>query len=129
MSPQQFLGLTPERRLFFWEIVHGKRGPSAWKFVLSALRRARRPFNILMANRDSALDSERRFWDKWFLTRGLAWPAEYRERLNPQQPLSSFYCQFVDQLPASRVRILDVGAGPLTILGKTHRSKQLEIVA
>lgn len=77
----------------------------------------------------AAVDHELSFWDHWFATRGREWPDDYRARLDPDSPLSAYHRGFIDHLPHAKIRILDVGAGPLTLLGKTHPSKALEIVA
>lgn len=75
------------------------------------------------------LDNEQEFWERWFRTQGGEWPEDYRNRLIPDLPLGDYYRRFIEHLPQARVRILDVGAGPLTLLGKTHPTKRLEIVA
>ena len=77
----------------------------------------------------TGLKEEMEFWDDWFRTKGSIWPEEYKRRLDPLQPLSWYHRDFIDHLPGDRVRILDVGSGPLTVLGKTHPSKDLIIVA
>ncbi len=75
------------------------------------------------------LEDELRFWDKWFKKKGLAWPDDYRHRLDPDAPLAEDYREFIDHIPQDEIRILDVGAGPLTVLGKKHPSKRLMIIA
>jgi SAM-dependent methyltransferase len=78
---------------------------------------------------EAGIAHEVQFWDRYFKTKGLDWPKDYQERLNPNSPLSEYHRQFVDQLPTESVQILDVGAGPLTVIGKTHPTKQLNITA
>jgi len=71
--------------------------------------------------------SELRFWDAYLATQGSDWPDDYRRRLEPDAPLQPEVAAF---LPAkSEVHILDVGAGPLTYLGKKHEGKQVLITA
>jgi SAM-dependent methyltransferase len=95
--------------------------------MLHSLRRpVRRPPPV---ERSTALEDELQFWREWFQTGGLEWPWEFRDRLDPQLPIQPYVATYIDRLNAERVRILDVGAGPLTTLGKRHPSKQLEIVA
>lgn len=77
----------------------------------------------------SGLKEELEFWDEWFRTKGSIWPDEYKRRLDPLEPLSHYHRDFINHLPQDKVRILDVGAGPLTVLGKIHPSKELVIVA
>lgn len=69
------------------------------------------------------------FWDNVLKTKGGQWPADFQNRMDPDTYLHSFLCQFIDGLPQRDVAILDVGAGPLTVLGKQHPSKRLHIVA
>jgi SAM-dependent methyltransferase len=73
------------------------------------------------------LDDEVRFWDDYLRTRGLQWPDEYAERVDPEAMLREQ--QILTRLPDSgTVRILDVGAGPLTVLGKRAPGVRLELV-
>jgi len=80
-------------------------------------------------SRAERVADELRFWDKWFKKKGLQWPDDYRSRLDPDSPLAEEYCECIEHLPQYEIRILDVGAGPLTVLGKKHPSKRLVIVA
>ncbi|WP_170219197.1 class I SAM-dependent methyltransferase [Nocardioides litoris] len=66
-------------------------------------------------------------WDQQWLR-----DAHERGLLDPAQPLEdTFVVEAVDRLPADRepVTLLDVGAGPLTPLGKVHPRRALEITA
>jgi SAM-dependent methyltransferase len=77
-----------------------------------------------------ALRREVRFWRHWLsIEGGTHWRQDYRERLDPDRPLQGHVSAFVDRIAADTIRILDVGAGPLTKLGKKHPSKKLEITA
>lgn len=49
--------------------------------------------------------------------------------MEPDRPLSDFHRQFIDPLDVADVRILEVGSGPITMLGIRHPSKRLDIVA
>lgn len=77
----------------------------------------------------AGLEDEIAFWDRWLRTGGGEWSEDYRRRLDPELPLSEYHRSLIDHLNAKSIRILDVGAGPLTLLGKKHPDKQLEIVA
>ena len=63
------------------------------------------------------IDFEIEFWSSWFESKGLSWSQDYKNRLNKDLVLQS---EFVDLLNCikSVPSILDVGAGPLTALGK-----------
>lgn len=71
--------------------------------------------------------SEVNFWDEWFKTKGLSWPDQYKERMNPSQPFQANLKQFLPEQQV--VAVLDVGAGPLTLLGKKMPGKELLITA
>jgi SAM-dependent methyltransferase len=92
------------------------------RYVVGLYRRTR-------ADRAGGIADELRFWDAWLRTAGLEWPEGYRARLDPASELSEYYRSFVDHLPQEEIAILDVGAGPLTALGKRHPAKRLRITA
>ena len=79
--------------------------------------------------RSVALRGEVGFWRNWLSTGGMYWPEDFRARFDPERRLEGHLAPYVDRLEAQHVRILDVGSGPLTKLGKTHASKRLEITA
>jgi SAM-dependent methyltransferase len=79
--------------------------------------------------REKGVSHELEFWRRWFETRGYLWPDDYRRRLDVDAPLEEPL--IVDRLPqvdADPVAILDVGAGPLTCLGKRYPGRSLAIV-
>ncbi len=67
------------------------------------------------------------FWTQWFQTQGLDWKSDFLNRLNPQLPLQDYLIGLLPE--ASPCSVLDVGAGPLTLLGKVLPGRQLTIVA
>ena len=74
------------------------------------------------------LDSEVTFWKTWLMTEGLEWRDDFRERLDPASVLAhDVVVERLREIPAETISILDVGAGPLTILGKTFPRKVLNI--
>jgi SAM-dependent methyltransferase len=75
------------------------------------------------------LGAELFFWWRWLGTRGLRWPEEFERRLDPQRPLLDHVAAYVRRIEAQPVRILDVGAGPVTCLGYRLEGKALEIAA
>src|SRR2546430_5369848 len=101
--------------------------PQRLRSILKDLLRTGR--RMPPVDRSVALQEEIQFWRDWFLTGGLQWPYDFRERFDPDQPIQPYVAAYIDRLDAEYVRILDVGAGPLTKLGKTHPSKRLEITA
>jgi len=74
------------------------------------------------------LPEEVRFWDDYVRTRGLEWPDEYQRRVDPDAPFVEQ--EILARLPADAtapIRILDVGAGPLTVLGTRVPGRVVEI--
>ena len=57
-----------------------------------------------------------------------AW-AQYLPRMDPASPVEDPVASLIAGLPDESVALLDVGAGPLTVLGKTHPEKTLRITA
>jgi SAM-dependent methyltransferase len=74
--------------------------------------------------------AEVEFWRRYLLTRGSDWPDEYRHRVDPIAALSEpLVADRLGRFAGSAVSILDVGAGPLTILGKRYPDRKLHITA
>src|SRR4030095_15037997 len=88
------------------------------------VRRGRSP-----VDREVALQQEIQFWKDWFITRGLQWPQDFRERFDPNQPIQKHVARYLDRLEGECVSILAVGSGPITKLGKKPSSKRLVITA
>jgi len=81
----------------------------------------------------AGVPSEIEWWEHWLAAAKsqteLEYWKDYEERLNPEQPLQEFVIEHLDASPASTVSILDVGAGPLTILGKRWDGHEVHITA
>jgi SAM-dependent methyltransferase len=61
-------------------------------------------------------------------TRGEPWPQDFERRLDPDaRVMEDRLVDLFTRVPTERVRILDVGAGPLTVLGKVLPGRRLEI--
>jgi SAM-dependent methyltransferase len=76
------------------------------------------------------LKTELVFWDRYFATGGLDWSPRYAERLDPDAPLlESAVIESLDRLDQRELSVLDVGAGPITALGRVYRGRRLRIVA
>jgi SAM-dependent methyltransferase len=77
------------------------------------------------------LPEELAFWEKRLRDPDVAtnWHA-YAHRTDPDAPVGDpVVTALLDQIPEADVSILDVGAGPLTALGKTHPGKNVRITA
>lgn len=76
------------------------------------------------------LPAELEYWTEYLRTHGGEFPDGYRKRLDPETPVTDpVLLEAIERAPDDPVRILDVGAGPLTILEKQHPVRRLEIVA
>jgi SAM-dependent methyltransferase len=76
------------------------------------------------------LDEEIEFWHRWLRDRGAPWPEDYIWRTDPNSPLQPRMREYLSpSSPDAHLRILDVGSGPLTILGKRWGDRRLEISA
>lgn len=104
-------------------------GTGARKAGRSAYRALRRFLRPVWRSRVLGLWAERFFWWRWIRTRGLVWPDEFKRRLDPNCPLIPEVAAYVRKVAAAPVRILDVGAGPVTSLGYRLEGKTLEITA
>jgi hypothetical protein len=75
------------------------------------------------------LTEEIGFW-KRVLPDRVATDPGYRLRADPTAPMRDPLVKFlIAQIPEETVSIIDVGAGPLTALGKTYPGKTLRITA
>lgn len=75
------------------------------------------------------IDYEVDFWTKWFSTSGGQWPEDFRMRLDPGVEIEPSFMELVTTADAAHAKILDVGSGPLSILGKVHNGVRLDITA
>jgi hypothetical protein len=71
------------------------------------------------------IGDELKFWDSYFATKGLPSPHTLGERLDPELPVQERVSALLPNKP--HIRILDVGAGPLTSLGKRYDGTRIEI--
>jgi SAM-dependent methyltransferase len=77
----------------------------------------------------SGLWEEVAFWDEWLGTRGLKWPQAFARRMDPQTAIEPQLVALLDHPPGSVVKILDVGAGPLTAVGQVWEGRTVEVTA
>jgi SAM-dependent methyltransferase len=77
-----------------------------------------------------ALPCEEKYWEEYISQKGgTEYSANFAERMNPQTPLQAHVRCHINAPEGSTVKILDVGAGPLTVLGKTWPERKIEITA
>jgi SAM-dependent methyltransferase len=102
--------------------------------IRSSLGKARaalmRRLGLLQTDWESSLPEEVRFWANALSDPSTHWiPEEFSQRTDPSLPLQQELQDLLGQDCGPTVRILDVGAGPLTRLGKVWVGKTIEIVA
>ena len=74
-------------------------------------------------NWETEKSSEINFWDNWLRTRGGQWNEEFEFRVNADTYFSEYFIKYLP-VDESVIDVLDVGAGPLTILGKKIKSNR-----
>jgi SAM-dependent methyltransferase len=80
-------------------------------------------------NWKNGLSYEVAFWDRWLANKGGRYKDDYENRLNASLPVDFWMAKLIDELNVSDPSILDVGAGPISCLGKIHSGKPLSITA
>lgn len=76
---------------------------------------------------EKGTEYEINFWFRWFETKGLEWKKDYADRLDANLPFQDYLVNYLPK--SSKCTILDVGAGPLTMLGKKLPGYDLDIIA
>lgn len=75
-------------------------------------------------------NEEVNFWQSWAQSRGAEWKQDYAYRFDSQCESTGLIQYLLNsELINNDYRILDVGAGPVTTLGKYHRGTKLNITA
>jgi SAM-dependent methyltransferase len=70
------------------------------------------------------------FWTTFVTTKGADWPRAWSRLVDPGGPVKDqFIKDKIALVDANPVKILDVGAGPLSVVGATYPGKELEITA
>ena len=81
--------------------------------------------------RSQGLPHELAFWSDWFELRGgPRWEQDYRRRLEPAPLIDDpLVTERLDELAATDVKVIDVGAGPISRLGNRYPGKRIDLVA
>ena len=112
------------------ELIRKILGTLRRRLKQASVHRKRQRGELQSPDWQSGLLEENVFW-----TRALTDPArnwninEYRERTNPDFELQPELRSLIPAPEGATVRILDVGAGPLTRIGKKWPGRRLEIIA
>lgn len=67
------------------------------------------------------------FWDGFIGSKGGKWPEDFVERFDANLPLQPYLAEIISAPKGATIRILDVGAGPLTFVGRTSPDWEIEI--
>lgn len=98
--------------------------------ITRRVRKAVRPLTPRRLVHRAGLRGELRWWRGYIATGGGDWPEDLRQRLDPDAPLlEPLIADRLDRFGRAPVRVLDVGAGPVSALGRTHGDLRLEITA
>lgn len=105
----------------------------AWRTLPASVHRwlqAKWVGRIMKALWDKGISDEVKFWEQYIATEVLEYKDEYKMRLDPLSLLQeNLIIDCLHDIPSDTVSILDVGAGPLTSLGKVYTGKILKITA
>lgn len=74
------------------------------------------------------LPTEVAHWDVWLRSRGANDPAEFERRVSSDLPLQEYLRTLLPQSDGHAYRILDIGAGPLSSVGKTVQGRKVDLV-
>ena len=77
----------------------------------------------------ASIAGEVRFWRDWLATKGARYPGSYDRAFDANLELQPAIAELIAAPDGATVRLLDVGAGPLTFLGRTHPTWTLELTA
>ena len=74
------------------------------------------------------------FWDgyigkNYVLVNGVPASAEGRERSDPARPLQPEFVELIEHIPDHDLRILDVGSGPFSRMGRAMAGRRIELTA
>ena len=78
---------------------------------------------------ESGLGSEISFWDEWLASKGGRWAAGFTRLLDHSRELEPSFKELIDAPPRSVVKLLDVGAGPITSLAVRWEGRHVVTIA
>jgi SAM-dependent methyltransferase len=74
--------------------------------------------------------SEVKYWADWLAQEGGESRSDYLYRVDPTAELRDpLVTTAMDQIPTREISVLDVGAGPLTVVGKRYRGRHINVTA
>ena len=78
---------------------------------------------------NAGLAQEESFWEEWLASKGGQWSDGFQRLLDPNRELEPQFTRLLDAPEGAVVRILDVGAGPLTSLAVQWPGRRVVTVA
>jgi SAM-dependent methyltransferase len=75
------------------------------------------------------IDYELQFWNRFLETGGGEWPDDFKRRLDPDLPVEDWIVNGMVIDDSRPLKVLDVGAGPLTTFGRRHKGVKIDITA
>lgn len=89
-----------------------------------------RKFSPRCGDWSAGVPEELRFWEMALSEQGRKWNAEeFRRRTDPRSEFQPELRTLIPARPGATIRVLDVGAGPLTTLGSHWEGRDLHITA
>jgi homopolymeric O-antigen transport system permease protein len=76
----------------------------------------------------ATLEPQLDWWKTWFTGRGLEWPADFAERLDPERPVQERIARHLPGPGTRDITILDVGPGPLSRIGRVYQGTRVRVV-
>jgi SAM-dependent methyltransferase len=73
--------------------------------------------------------SEIAFWDRWHASEGLQWPESFKQRQLATRQFDINLLRGMTYEDIGSLKLLDVGAGPMTSLGPDYKGTRLDITA
>jgi len=100
-----------------------------WHLLRRARIRVLRRLGLLKGDWNAGLPKELQFWDWALANGGRNWdPGEWRNATNPNFELQAELKELIPAPAGAVVRVLDVGSGPLTRVGKKWPGREVQIV-
>ncbi len=84
--------------------------------------------SLTIARWSEGVAHEVAFWRTWLRERGGDWRWDFNTRLDPDFPVQGMVDKLLRDVKGP-VKILDVGAGPLSVVGKVHGERRIELRA
>jgi SAM-dependent methyltransferase len=99
------------------------------ELAAAALEFARQTFSLGTERWAAGIAFEGRFWQNQIKTGGGKWTDDFQRRISTNAPLDDRMEVLVSRTNLETVSILDVGAGPITTIGRVSKYSQLRVRA